>query len=182
MSRVGNKLINVPAGLTVTVNADNVVVKGPKGTESVSFNPSLIGVELKDNVLTVTRKNEEKQTKQLHGTTRALLNNCVVGCHEGFTKELEIIGIGYKAEMKGNNLQLSMGYSHPVTITPIEGVTLTCKDNTHVVVSGSNKFKVGQIAALIREVRKPEPYLGKGIRYKGEFVARKEGKRAGAGK
>ena len=118
----------------------------------------------------------------MHGTTRALLHNAIVGCHDGFTKELEIVGIGYRAELKGTDLVLYVGYSHPVTIHPLEGVKISLKDPTHVIVTGSDKFKVGQVSALIHDTRKPEPYQGKGIKYKGEFIIRKEGKRAGAGK
>ena len=180
MSRVGNKLIQIPEGTTVTVNGNLVEVKGKLGEEKVTFDNSVITIEIKDNIIKFVRANEEKHTKQLHGTTRALVNNAVVGCSVGFVKELEIIGIGYKAEIKGKDLVLNIGYSNPVTITPLEGVTIECKDANNIAVKGSNKFKVGQVAALIRDVRRPEPYLGKGIRYKGEVVLRKEGKRATA--
>jgi len=180
MSRIGNKLIKVPTGLTVTINDNFVDIKGAKGEDKVSYDKELVGIELNDGIIKVTRANEEKHTKQLHGTTRALLNNAIVGCSEGFKKDLEIIGIGYHAEIKNNAIVLSVGYSHPITIEPLPGVTITCTDATHVSVSGNDKFKVGQVAAQIRETRKPEPYQGKGIKYKGEFIARKEGKRAGA--
>lgn len=179
MSRIGNKLIPLVEGVTVNINSDSVEVKGKNGEDKVSYDPKLIKIEVVDNHIRLTRLNEEKHTKQLHGTTRALLNNAIVGCTEGFSKQLEIIGIGYKAELKGKNVVLYMGYANPVTIEPLEGVTITLKDPTHITVSGNDKFRVGQTAALIRNVRKPEPYLGKGIKYKGEFILRKEGKRAG---
>lgn len=185
MSRIGNKLIPIVEGLEVKINAYNVEIKGKNGTDVVKYDPSRIKIEVEDNNIKVSRLNEEKHTKQLHGTTRALLNNAVVGCHEGYKKTLEIIGIGYHADMKGNDVVLNVGYSHPITISPLPGVTIKVietksKDvNSVVEVSGQDKFKVGQTAALIREVRRPEPYKGKGIRYKGEHILRKEGKRAG---
>jgi len=181
MSRIGNKLIHLPEGTTITVNGNNIEVKGKLGTENVAFDSSVIGIKVEDGVVTCTRANEEKHTKQLHGTTRALLNNAVVGCSVGFCKELEIVGIGYKAEVKGNDLVLNVGYSNPVTIKPLDGVQIVCPDLTHVQVKGINKFKVGQVAAKIHDVRPPEPYLGKGIKYKDEVILRKEGKRATAG-
>ncbi len=182
MSRIGNKLIKIPEGLNVTLNGDVVDIKGKVGEDKVKFDKNYVDVEINDGIIKVTRKNEEKHTKQMHGTTRALLHNAIVGCHDGFTKELEIVGIGYRAELKGTDLVLYVGYSHPVTIHPLEGVKISLKDPTHVIVTGSDKFKVGQVSALIHDTRKPEPYQGKGIKYKGEFIIRKEGKRAGAGK
>lgn len=182
MSRIGYKHITIPEGLNVTLKEGSVEIKGKNGDDIVNYNPLLLGVEIEGNILKVSRKNEEKHTKQLHGTTRALINNAVVGCHDGFTKELEIIGIGYNAKMAGNNIEMHVGYSHPIIIEPLEGVKISLKDPTHITVSGSDKFKVGQIAALIHDTRKPEPYQGKGVKYKGEFILRKEGKRAGAGK
>lgn len=178
MSRIGHKVINIPAGTTVEVNGNTVVVKGPKGTESATFSP-LFTYEINGSELTVKRPNDEKQTKALHGTTRALLNNMIVGVSEGFKKELVIVGIGYRAQMKGNDLLLFIGYSHDVIITPDAGVTITCKSATEVIVEGTNRQAVGQTAARIRAVREPEPYKGKGIMYKGEHIIRKEGKRAG---
>lgn len=185
MSRIGNKLIHVPEGLNVTVGDGFVDIKGKFGEDKINFNKELIGVELNEGVLKVTRANDLKETKAMHGTIRALINNACVGCHEGFTKKLAIIGIGYRAEMKGKDIVLHVGYSHPITISPLEGVTIKViesksKDvNAYVEVSGSDKFKVGQVAAQIRETRRPEPYLGKGIRYVDEHILRKEGKRAG---
>ena len=185
MSRIGNKIITIPEGLNVTIGDGFVDIKGKCGEDKVAFNKEFISVALKDNTLTVHRVNDEKMVKEMHGTIRALINNACIGCHDGFTKKLAIVGIGYRAEMKGKDLVLYVGYSHPVTITPLEGVSVKViesksKDvNAYVEVSGSDKFKVGQVAALIRETRKPEPYLGKGIRYVDEVILRKEGKRAG---
>lgn len=181
MSRIGNKLINIPEGLNVSIDGDVIDIKGKVGEDKIKFDKNYVDIEIKDGIIKVTRKNEEKHTKQMHGTTRALLHNAIVGCSEGFTKELELVGIGYRAELKGKDLVLYVGYSHPVTITPLEGVTISLKDANHVVVTGSDKFKVGQVSALIHDTRKPEPYQGKGIKYKGEVIIRKEGKRAGAG-
>lgn len=180
MSRIGNKIIVLPEGVEVSINGGVATIKGKTGTQEVKFDSSLIGVEIKDSELKVTRVNDEKITKQLHGTTRALINNAVTGVSTGFKKELEIVGIGYHADLKGKDLVLTVGYSHPVTIKPLEGVTITVPDPNTVIVSGSNKFNVGQTAALIHDVRKPEPYKGKGIKYKNEYILRKEGKRAGA--
>lgn len=185
MSRIGNKLIHIPEGLNVTVGPDFVDIKGKMGEDKILFNPALIGVELNEGILKVTRANEEKQTKAMHGTIRALINNACIGCHDGFVKKLAIVGIGYRAELKGGNIVLHVGYSHPITITPLPGVTIkviegkTKDSNGLIEVSGSDKFAVGQTAALIRETRRPEPYLGKGIRYVDEHILRKEGKRAG---
>lgn len=179
MSRIGNKIIPITEGVTVTVNATNVEVKGKNGTSVVSYNPSLIKVEVADGHVKVSRLNEEKHTKQLHGTTRALLHNAIVGSNEGFSKELEIVGIGYRAEMKGENLVLYVGHANSHTIVPLPGVKISCKDANHITVTGNDKQAVGQTAALIRNTRRPEPYKGKGIKYKGEVILRKEGKRAG---
>lgn len=185
MSRIGLKLIPIPEGLEVTINPSNVEVKGKNGVDTISFDPNCIKVEVEDGNIKVSRLNELKHTKQLHGTTRALINNAVIGVTEGYKKVLEIIGIGYRAEIKGKDLVLYVGYSHPFTITPLDGVTIKLvetkkKDvNACIEVSGQDKFKVGQVAALIREVRRPEPYKGKGIKYSDEVIHRKEGKRAG---
>lgn len=178
MSRIGKKPIVLPAGVTVTLNGDVVEVKGPKGTLTYTKN-SNIGVEVKENEVVLTRPNDSIVMKQMHGTTRALVHNMVVGVSEGFEKKLEINGIGYRAALRGTNLVLNMGYSHEVVIKPYEGVTITVTDPTHITVSGLNKQLVGQQASEIRAVREPEPYLGKGIKYVDEVILRKEGKRAG---
>ena len=180
MSRIGNKHIVLPAGVTVTQEGNNAKVSGPKGTLLVSLN-SGIDMKVEGTVVTFTRQNEQKQTKQNHGTVRANVHNAVVGVSEGYKKSLEMRGIGYKAQLQGKDLVLWAGYSHTVTIVPDEGVKVTIVDPTNIDVEGIDKQAVGQTAARIREVRPPEPYLGKGIRYKGEYVATKEGKRA-AGK
>ena len=180
MSRIGNKHIELPAGVTVVQEGNNAKVTGPKGTLLVSLN-SGIDMKVEGNIVSFTRQNEQKQTKQNHGTVRANVHNAVVGVSQGYKKSLEMRGIGYKAQLQGNNLVLWAGYSHTITIVPNEGVKVIIVDPTNIDVEGIDKQAVGQTAARIREVRPPEPYLGKGIRYKGEYVATKEGKRA-AGK
>ncbi|MCL1950846.1 MAG: 50S ribosomal protein L6 [Turicibacter sp.] len=178
MSRIGNKPVALPSGVEVIVAANNAVtVKGPKGELSRTFNSNL-GIQVEGNEVIITRPNDEKQIKMIHGTTRALLNNMVVGVSEGFTRELEIIGVGYRAQKQGEKLVISAGYSHPVEMFAPEGVTVEVPTQTSVIVKGTDKQVVGEFAANIRAVRSPEPYKGKGIRYKGEFVRRKEGKKA----
>jgi large subunit ribosomal protein L6 len=178
MSRIGRKPITIPSGVTVTVDGSTVKVKGPKGELSRTFEPSM-KVRQEGNELLVERPNDEKREKALHGLTRALLSNMVTGVTEGFKKTLEIIGVGYRAEKKGKNLVVSVGYSHPVQYPEPEGITLTTPAPTTIVVEGVDKQKVGQVAAELREFRPPEPYKGKGIRYQGEQVRRKAGKTAG---
>ena len=180
MSRIGNKTITIPAGVEVNVNGNEVTVKGPKGTLTRQFNP-LITVKVEDNAVNCTRANEEKHTKQLHGTTRALINNMIIGVNETFKKELEIIGIGYKAALQGKNLVLTLGYSHDINYAIEDGITVEVPNPTTIIVSGIDKQRVGEVASVIRGYRKPEPYKGKGIRYKGEFVPHKEGKTAATG-
>jgi len=178
MSRIGNKTITIPVGVELKITEGNEVsVKGPNGELTQKFSP-LIGIENKEGIITVTRCNEEKHTKQLHGTTRALLNNMIVGVNEGYKIKLEIDGIGYRAVMEGDTLRLNIGYSNPVEMKIEKGVTVSCPSNTEIVVEGINKQRVGEVAANIRAVRRPEPYKGKGIRYKGEYIRRKEGKSA----
>ena len=179
MSRIGNKHLPLPAGVTVDVKEDSVLVKGPKGELTVKVNHG-ITVKVEGTTLICERANDQKQVKQNHGTTRANIANAVKGVSEGYKKTLEMKGIGYKAQMKGNDVVLWAGYSHTVVITPEPGVKISLPSPTEIDVEGIDKQAVGQTAALIRAVRKPEPYLGKGIRYKGEYVATKEGKRAGA--
>ena len=178
MSRIGHKVINIPAGTTVDVNTNVVTVKGPKGELTTTFNP-MFTYEINGTELTVKRPNDLKQTKALHGTTRALLHNMVVGVSDGFKKTLIIVGIGYRAQMRGNDLVLNIGYSHEVVITPEQGVKITCTSATELVVEGCDRQAVGQTAARIRAVREPEPYNGKGIMFNDEHIIRKEGKRAG---
>jgi len=178
MSRIGNKVIQVPAGVTVTISPDNhVVVKGPKGQLESDFNQNL-KIELNGTELSVRRPNDEMFTKKIHGTTRSILNNMVVGVTEGFKKQLEIRGVGYRAQLQGKKVVLQMGFSHPVELEVPEGLTVTIPKNTEVTVEGIDKQLVGEFAAKIRSVKKPEPYLGKGIRYVGEYVPRKAGKTA----
>ena len=181
MSRIGNKHITLPAGVSVAVEGASVKVSGPKGSLVVPVNHG-ISVEVEGTTVVCKRANDLKQTKQNHGTTRANIHNAVVGVSEGYKKSLEMRGIGYKAQMQGSNIVLWAGYSHTVTIKPNEGVKVTCVSPTEIDVEGIDKQAVGQTAARIREVRSPEPYLGKGIRYKDEYVATKEGKRAGGKK
>ena len=181
MSRIGRLPITVPAGVKVDINGSEVTVKGPKGEMKRLFSP-IITIEQEGNEITVKRSSDEASVRALHGTTRALLHNMVVGVSEGYKKTLEMRGIGYKAQMKGQAVEIWAGYSHTVVINPEEGVKITLPNATDIEVEGIDKQKVGQTAALIREVRPPEPYLGKGIRYKDEVVITKEGKRAGAGK
>ena len=179
MSRIGNKLITIPAGVTVEVAAGNeVTVKGPKGTLTRKFS-DLMEIKVEENQVTVVRPNDEKHTKQLHGTTRALLHNMVVGVSEGFTKSLELVGIGFRTAVKGNVLTMNVGYSHQVEMPIADGLQVTCPSATEITVAGIDKQLVGEFAANIRAVRKPEPYKGKGICYKGEHIRRKEGKTAG---
>ena len=176
MSRVGKKLIEVPANVTIAIAADNVVtVKGPKGELTRQFHQDMT-IEVEGAVLTVTRPSESKEHRTNHGTTRALLANMVTGVSEGFTRSLELIGVGYRASLQGSKLVLNVGYSHPVEFTPEDGLEVEVPSNTKIIVKGISKERVGALASNIRDVRPPEPYKGKGIRYEGEFVRRKEGK------
>ena len=179
MSRIGNKTITIPAGVEITVASGNeVTVKGPKGTLTRQFAPEL-GINVEGAECHVTRPNDTKVIKQLHGTTRALLNNMVVGVSAGFEKRLELVGIGFRSAISNNVLTLNIGYSHQVKFELWEDVKVECATPTEIVVSGIDKQRVGEFAANVRAARKPEPYKGKGIRYKGEYVRRKEGKTAG---
>lgn len=175
MSRIGKKPIEIPAGVTVTINGSDVTVKGPKGELSRSFNSDLT-ITLEENVLTVARPTDEKNHRALHGTTRAVLSNMVEGVSKGFEKSLELIGVGYRAQKQGSKLILNVGYSHPVEFEPEQGLEVEVPSNTKIIVKGVSKERVGALAADIRDVRPPEPYKGKGIRYEGEYVRRKEGK------
>lgn len=175
MSRIGKKPIEIPAGVTVTLNKNTAIVKGPKGELTRSFDPE-ITINVEENVVTITRPSDMKEHRALHGTTRAVLANMIEGVSTGFTRNLELIGVGYRAQKQGNKLVLNVGYSHPVEIEPEEGLEIEVPANTKVVIKGTDKERVGALAANIRGVRPPEPYKGKGIRYEGEFVRRKEGK------
>ena len=175
MSRIGNKVVVLPAGVEIKPDGNNITVKGPKGELTREFS-SDIKMNIEGNEVTFIRPNDSKEMKTIHGTTRANFNNMVVGVSEGFQKALELIGVGYRAQVQGNKLTLNVGYSHPVEMTAPEGVTFEVPANTQVIVKGINKEVVGELAANIRGVRPPEPYKGKGIRYVGEFVRRKEGK------
>ncbi len=177
MSRIGNRIIAIPEGVTVSVNDGLVSVKGSKGELNLELN-KIIDVEVKDNTVVVTRKNETIPAKQMHGTTNANIRNMILGVSKGFSKSLEIIGVGYRFNLKGNVLVVNAGYSHPVELEVPEGLSLEAKGNNQITVSGISKEKVGEFAANIRKIRKPEPYKGKGIRYVGEYVRRKEGKKA----
>ena len=180
MSRIGLKPVVLPAGVTVTENNGVVAVKGAKGELSVAL-PNNVSVEVKDGVLHVHRATEAQHNIMMHGTARANLANAIKGVSEGFKKELEISGIGYRCAMRGDSIVLWVGYSPEVVIKPVEGVKISAPDETHIVVEGIDKQKVGQTAALIHDVKRPEPYGGKGIKYKGEVIIRKEGKRASGG-
>ena len=175
MSRVGKKPIEIPAGVTFTNNNNTVTIKGPKGELTRSFNAD-IEIKVEENIITVSRPSESKEHRSIHGTTRSLLANMVEGVSKGFEKSLELIGVGYRAQKQGKKLILNVGYSHPVEIEPEEGIEVEVPANTKVIVKGTDKERVGALAANIRDVRPPEPYKGKGIRYEGEFVRRKEGK------
>ncbi len=178
MSRIGNSPIPIPSGVTVKIGGNTSVVKGPKG-EHTQHIPEGLGFEEKDGVLTISRPNESKTVKARHGLVRALVANQIVGVTEGFVKKLEIIGVGYRAAVKGKVLDLQLQFSHPVEYPIPAGIAINCPDNTHIDVTGVDKQQVGQVAAEIRAYRKPEPYKGKGIRYVGEEVLRKAGKAAG---
>lgn len=175
MSRIGKRPIPVPKNVTVTITDQQVAVKGPKGELSRVL-PSEVEVVQEEGTLLVNRRNESRAARQRHGLCRTLVANMVEGVSQGFQRRLEIQGVGYRAQVQGRNLVLSVGYSHPVQIEPPDGVQLAVENNTNVIVSGINKEIVGNIAARIRAVRPPEPYKGKGIRYAGEMVRRKAGK------
>ena len=176
MSRIGNAPVTVPSGVDVTVSSSNITVKGPKGQLTREI-PGGIEITQDDGTLTFTRPNDERKNRALHGLTRSLVNNMVIGVTDGFKKELEIVGVGYRAEAQGpNGLRLNLGFSHPVTVAAPEGITFEVPAPTQVVVNGIDKEVVGQVAANIRSIRKPEPYKGKGVRYAGERIIRKAGK------
>jgi large subunit ribosomal protein L6 len=177
MSRIGKKPVAIPAGVSITVGASEVTVKGPKGTLSLAV-PAACKVTQENSELTVTRANDEKSSRAVHGTTRAHLNNMIKGVTAGFMKELDIVGVGYKAEAKGQSLTLTIGFSHLVNFPAPDGITIETPEPTKIKVSGIDRQKVGQVAAEIRAIRPPEPYKGKGIKYIDEHIERKAGKSA----
>ncbi len=175
MSRIGRLPIMVPSGVDVTIEGRNVTVTGPKGTLSRALHPDMT-VTREDGTIVVTRPTEQKTHKQLHGLTRTLVNNMVVGVTDGYRKGLEITGVGYRATLNGRKLTLNLGYSHPIEIDPPAGISFEVENPTRLAVVGIDKELVGQIAAKVRSTRKPEPYKGKGVRYAGEYIRRKAGK------
>jgi large subunit ribosomal protein L6 len=175
MSRIGRMPIDVPAGVTVSIDGQDVLVKGPKGELSLTV-AEPIQVALEENQIVVSRPNDERLAKSLHGLTRTLINNNVVGVTQGYEKKLEVVGTGYRVAAKGQSLELSLGFSHSVTVDPPAGITFAVEGNDKITVSGIDKQAVGETAANIRKLRKPEPYKGKGVRYAGEQVRRKAGK------
>jgi len=179
VSRVGRKPIEIIKGVTVGLRERVITVKGPHGELSATVHPN-INVEIKDNHVSFTRKNEEKATRALHGLWRALVQNMIKGVTTGYSKKLEIVGVGYRAEMKGRKLQLLLGYSHPILFGPPEGVKIETPTQTNITISGIDKQLVGLVASKIRSFRPPEPYKGKGVKYEGEYIRRKAGKAAAA--
>ena len=177
MSRIGNRIISIPEGVTATVEANTITVKGPKGELSYTFNKD-ITVNVKDNSIEITRPNDLKLVKSLHGTTNALIKNMIIGVSEGYKKELEIVGVGYRFNVQGQKINVNAGFSHPVEVIAPSDLTVEQVNATEIAISGIDKQKVSEFAANIRKLRKPEPYKGKGIRYKGEHIRRKEGKKA----
>ena len=177
MSRVGKKPIAVPSGVDFSVKDNVVTVKGPKGTLKKEFNNN-ITIKLEDGHITVERPNDEPFIRAIHGTTRALINNMIKGVHEGYRKTLTLVGVGYRAANKGKGLEISLGYSHPVIIDEIPGITFSVEKNTTIHIDGIEKELVGQVAANIRAKRPPEPYKGKGVKYADEHIRRKEGKKS----
>ncbi|MCH2416173.1 MAG: 50S ribosomal protein L6 [Acidimicrobiales bacterium] len=177
MSRIGKEPISVPSDVQVSIEGRSVGVTGPKGSLDLDL-PGEINVRQEDGTVLVERPNDDRKNKALHGLTRSLINNMVIGVSEGFKKELEIVGVGYRAAKSGDGLELQLGFSHPVKVKAPDGITFDVPEPTQIIVSGINKEVVGQVAADIRSYRKPEPYKGKGIRYAGEYVARKAGKAA----
>ncbi len=177
MSRIGKQPVTIPSGVEVALDGNLITVKGPKGSLEFNFNSELT-VTVEDNQITLVRPSDQKFHRSIHGTTRAIINNMILGVSEGFKKELVMKGVGYRALLQGTKLVISAGYSHPVEMIVPEGLTVEVPKNTQIIVSGIDKQLVGEFAANIRGVRPPEPYLGKGIRYVDEYVRRKEGKTA----
>ncbi|CRK60032.1 LSU ribosomal protein L6p (L9e) [Alloactinosynnema sp. L-07] len=176
MSRIGRLPIPVPTGVDINIDGQNVSVKGPKGTLAITVSEPIVVERAEDGTLAVTRPNDERQNRALHGLTRSLVNNLVVGVTAGYEKKMEIHGVGYRVAAKGSDLEFALGYSHPVKVTAPDGITFTVESPTKFSVSGINKQQVGEVAANIRKLRKPDPYKGKGVRYSGEKIRRKVGK------
>lgn len=180
MSKIGKAPITIPQGVELNIDKKNVEVKGPKGVLNIEIN-KVVDAKVEENKLLLTLKDENSENGRAYwGLARALVNNAVVGVKDGFTKELELVGVGYRAEMAGKDIKIAIGYSHPVIVNAPEGITFELPTNTEIKVSGIDRQLVGQIASNIRDIRRPEPYKGKGIRYKGELVRRKQGKAAKA--
>lgn len=177
MSRIGRKPVQIPKGVTATMKDGSITVKGPKGELTEKVHPD-ITIEIKDQTILATRKSDEIRCRALHGLWRALIQNMILGVTQGYSKKLEIVGVGYWAEMKGSKLNLLLGYSHPILFAPPEGIKLEAPTQTNIIVSGIHKQLVGLVAAKIRSLRPPEPYKGKGIKYEGEYIRRKAGKAA----
>ena len=175
MSRIGRLPIDIPSGVTITVAGQDVAVKGPKGELTLTV-ASPIEVTVEENQVLVSRPDDERESRSLHGLTRTLINNNIIGVTQGYTKGLEVVGTGYRVAQKGGSIEFALGFSHPVLVDPPAGITLTVEGNNKVTVSGIDKQAVGEVAANIRKIRKPEPYKGKGVRYAGEVVRRKAGK------
>ncbi|WP_037311725.1 50S ribosomal protein L6 [Ruegeria halocynthiae] len=176
MSRIGKKPVELPSGVTASVSGQTIEVKGPKGARSFTATDD-VTLSVEDNVVQINPRGMSKRARQQWGMSRTMVANLVTGVTEGFKKELEIQGVGYRAQMQGNTLKLNLGYSHDVDFVAPEGVTITAPKQTVIIVEGNDQQQVGEVAAKIREWRRPEPYKGKGIRYKGEFIFRKEGKK-----
>ena len=181
MSRIGRKPIAIPAGVEVKNDNGLITVKGPKGTLSQKINP-IISVEINGSEINVTRPNDEKEARSLHGLSRTLINNMIIGVTEGYKKELEVNGVGYRVQKQGDTLVMNLGYSHQVFVKEIPGITIEAPGPNQIIISGADKQLVGQFAAEVREKRPPEPYKGKGIKYSTEVIRRKEGKSGGKGK
>lgn len=177
MSRVGNAPVSIPGGVEVNVSGKDISIKGPKGSLTYTL-PERISIKVEENEIIIERKSDTKEDKSLHGLSRSLINNIVIGVSEGFEKDLELVGVGYKAKKQGNNLEINVGYSKPVNFSQVEGIEIEVPAPTKIKVKGIDKQLVGEVAAEIRSVRPPEPYKGKGIRYANEYVRRKAGKAA----
>jgi large subunit ribosomal protein L6 len=179
MSNIGKQSITIPDNTEIKISSNNISVKGKLGQLDLNFN-SLIKISEKDNLITLSRSSDKRECRELHGLYRALVQNMVVGVNEGFSKELNLVGVGYTSEKKGNFLLINAGYSHPIYFQIPDGIDVTLPDNTTIIIKGINKQNVGDVAAKIRQIRKPEPYKGKGIKYSGEHIRRKAGKTVGA--